>query len=198
MAIILGDQYLTLSTGTTAQRPTAANGLVRYNSTTGYMEMYDESDWRKIIKGYHGEYAYRGGPTSYNAAYKSNYYTGYHSNGDVFDATSNGAGITINKSGYYYCVGTQRFVSGDGFAGIALNGDRPSLDSTTNDGYWGHDHTGGTDDASYAMDYSWSQCFYVGYLAAGNFITHGAASSQSSTFYNTAPYAGALLIIKLK
>lgn len=199
MPIILDSQYVSLSSGTTAQRPTATNGSVRYNSTTGFMELYDESSWRKVLKGYYGDWAYRGGHSSFASAYKMNYTYGYHSSNDVYDATSNAQGITINKSGYYFCQANGRLAGGDGFVGIALNGDRTALDSSTNDGLWGHDHNGGTGVGGALFSESWSQSYYVGYLAAGNFVTAGyATNTWTSIQLQPLPYMGALLIIKLK
>ncbi|CAB4122075.1 hypothetical protein UFOVP20_52 [uncultured Caudovirales phage] len=34
-----------LPVGTTAQRPTAATGMIRYNSTTGAVEVYNGTSW---------------------------------------------------------------------------------------------------------------------------------------------------------
>ena len=44
---ILGEHALTLPVGTTAQRPTPTAGMLRANSTTGYIEYYDAgtSQW---------------------------------------------------------------------------------------------------------------------------------------------------------
>lgn len=38
---VLGEHAITLPVGTTAQRPTGVAGMVRFNTTTGYMEMFD-------------------------------------------------------------------------------------------------------------------------------------------------------------
>jgi hypothetical protein len=37
--------YLLPPVGTTAQRPTASTGMLRYNSTTNTLEFYNGSDW---------------------------------------------------------------------------------------------------------------------------------------------------------
>lgn len=39
---------LTVAAGTTAQRPTVANGQVRRNTTTGIVEMYSNGQWRTV------------------------------------------------------------------------------------------------------------------------------------------------------
>ena len=42
--------YFALPSGTTAQRPgSPANGMVRYNSTTGFAEIYENSGWFPIL-----------------------------------------------------------------------------------------------------------------------------------------------------
>ena len=47
MPTILGEHAMTLPVGTTAQRPTGAEGYIRKNSTTGYIEFWDptQSTW---------------------------------------------------------------------------------------------------------------------------------------------------------
>ena len=40
---------LTLPVGTTAQRPTGATGMTRFNSTTGYLEYYTGTAWVSSI-----------------------------------------------------------------------------------------------------------------------------------------------------
>jgi len=40
--------YFDLPNGTTAQRPSAASGMIRYNSTTALAEYYDGSAWKSI------------------------------------------------------------------------------------------------------------------------------------------------------
>ena len=40
--------YFDLPNGTTAQRPTAASGMIRYNSTLGLAEYYDGTQWKSI------------------------------------------------------------------------------------------------------------------------------------------------------
>ena len=37
--------YIQLPVGTTAQRPTAQTGMLRYNSTTSTLEYYNGSSW---------------------------------------------------------------------------------------------------------------------------------------------------------
>lgn len=40
---------LTIPTGTTAQRPTAVNGMLRLNTTTGTVEAYANSSWSEVF-----------------------------------------------------------------------------------------------------------------------------------------------------
>lgn len=44
----LSTGYLKLANGTTAERPTAANGMVRQNTTTGYTEVYMHGAWHNM------------------------------------------------------------------------------------------------------------------------------------------------------
>lgn len=70
--IINDTGYLTLPNGTDAQRPTAANGQMRYNTTSGQMEIYNNS-WIKLSTDYSIETIIigggGGGGASYNVAY---------------------------------------------------------------------------------------------------------------------------------
>ena len=47
---VSGTGALTVPNGTTDQRPTAANGMIRYNSTTGFMEAYSGGVWAPIAQ----------------------------------------------------------------------------------------------------------------------------------------------------
>ena len=62
----LGEQALSLPVGTTAQRPTGAFGMIRANSTTGYIEYYDSanSQWTGI-----GQFIASGGTVSTSGSY---------------------------------------------------------------------------------------------------------------------------------
>jgi hypothetical protein len=50
MATVLGDQYVTLGVGTTAQRPgTPTQGMTRLSSTFNYVELYDvHNTWQPV------------------------------------------------------------------------------------------------------------------------------------------------------
>ena len=45
---INSNEAVTIPSGTTAQRPTAATGMLRYNSTLGHVEFYNGSAWSNI------------------------------------------------------------------------------------------------------------------------------------------------------
>jgi hypothetical protein len=45
---VSGTGFIQLPSGTTAQRPTAANGQIRFNTTLGYTEVYQEGAWFAI------------------------------------------------------------------------------------------------------------------------------------------------------
>ena len=49
--IFTGNSAITLPVGTTSQRPSAAVGQLRYNSTTGTFEGYDSAGWNAIALG---------------------------------------------------------------------------------------------------------------------------------------------------
>jgi hypothetical protein len=55
MATVLGDQYVTLGVGTTAQRPATPDiGATRLNSTFNYVEHYDtNSTWQPVAPNYY-------------------------------------------------------------------------------------------------------------------------------------------------
>jgi len=46
--IINGTNALTVPSGTTAQRPSGSTGDIRVNTSTGYLEYYDGSDWQDL------------------------------------------------------------------------------------------------------------------------------------------------------
>jgi hypothetical protein len=46
--VIVGNNAVTIPTGTTAQRPTGSTGDIRINTTTGNFEYYDGSSWQVI------------------------------------------------------------------------------------------------------------------------------------------------------
>ena len=43
---------IALPKGTTAQRPTAVAGMIRWNSTTGAAELYNGAEWIEVITDY--------------------------------------------------------------------------------------------------------------------------------------------------
>jgi hypothetical protein len=48
-ATVLGDQYVTIGVGTTAERPNVpVQGMVRYNTTLSITEIYDGTLWSPI------------------------------------------------------------------------------------------------------------------------------------------------------
>ena len=50
--IINDTGFLTLPNGTTAERPTPANGMMRYNTSISQMEIYAGGDWRTVSTEY--------------------------------------------------------------------------------------------------------------------------------------------------
>lgn len=48
-ATVLGDQFVTIGVGTTAQRPASpVQGMVRYNTSLAITEIYDGTNWTPI------------------------------------------------------------------------------------------------------------------------------------------------------
>lgn len=139
--------------------------------------------WNKLTN----DFAYKEGPTSYNNSYISNWNTG-GGRGECLDPTSSGTGIYIRESGYYFAQGMQRISSVNGMTGLAINGDRSSLESRS-DNFWSHDHSG--DGAG-----EFSQSFCVGYFEAGWLITYGTPSSGMGA-YGVSGYNGGLIIWRL-
>lgn len=45
VAYVSTNGSITVPVGTTAQRPTGANGMIRFNTTTGRYEFYDTTNW---------------------------------------------------------------------------------------------------------------------------------------------------------
>jgi phage baseplate assembly protein gpV len=48
-AVFGGTGAVTLASGTTAQRPTATNGMIRYNTTNDKLEGYEAAEWKDLI-----------------------------------------------------------------------------------------------------------------------------------------------------
>jgi len=48
-AVLPGTGALTLTTGTTAQRPTGAAGMIRHNSTLDVVEVWGSADWQQLV-----------------------------------------------------------------------------------------------------------------------------------------------------
>jgi hypothetical protein len=63
---ILGEHGTVFPTGTTAQRPTAAEGMIRYNTTTSTLEIYAGGVWKSITLT--AGVASSGGPTTFNSS----------------------------------------------------------------------------------------------------------------------------------
>jgi hypothetical protein len=182
--IVSDTGHIQLPSGSTAQRPASPiNGLLRYNTNSQELENY-ENNWKKIIKGNVGDWAYKEGPISFNSAYRVNWNTGEHI-GTSMDATTYGFGILINETGRYIGRGWQR-VGTENFAGLSLNGDRAALDSR-NDLMWSHDHAGESE--------NWAQSVLLGYLEAGWIISFGPPANYGQ--YTVNGYSGGMWITRL-
>lgn len=140
-------------------------------------------NWNKLTN----DVAWKEGPTSYNNPYKNNWWRG-DGRGESLDATSDGTGIYIRESGFYYILAYQRITGVGGMIGIGVNGDRSVIESRVGN-LWGHDHSG---DASS----EWSQSIVVGNLQAGWLITSGPPSN-GNVGYASAGHTGGLIMWRL-
>ena len=83
---------VTLPSGTTAQRPSAASGQLRYNTSLGLTEFYDGSTWQPYVNpavGYNMAAVTGAGThqTHVNGAYRVHYFI---SGSNTFTPTMNG------------------------------------------------------------------------------------------------------------
>lgn len=85
-----------IPSGTTAQRPTGVNGMMRYNSTTAEYEVYKGSGWENINKAPSFEYIKTETATSYSLA--TNTDTSISALSVTITPTSTSAKVHINVS----------------------------------------------------------------------------------------------------
>lgn len=100
---VLGQNYVKVPTGTTAERPaSAANGYIRYNITTNYLEYYSNGAWTSIAA---PPAITSVSPTSYNGEQG----TSITINGSFFDS---GASVKfITAQNVEYTAATTTYVS---------------------------------------------------------------------------------------
>ena len=67
--VISDTGYLTLPVGTTAQRPTASNGMIRLNNSNNLMEFYSSGGWRPITGVSKGSLGTGGQQVLYNGSH---------------------------------------------------------------------------------------------------------------------------------
>ncbi|WP_409477497.1 beta strand repeat-containing protein [Pseudobdellovibrio sp. HCB154] len=164
----------TVGIGTTA--PTEKLEVAGNLKVTG--EIYGQKSW-----------GFKKGPTAFAADYVNAWSSGGGA-GSSIDCTSSANGCTILKSGTYEvrCVHRGNSTTST-FIGIALNGDRPALESRA-DAVWDHDHALGVG--------QFSESNFMGTLTAGNFITCGpATANQTYMIYGASSYNGTLTIKRI-
>lgn len=135
----------------------------------------------------------KGGPVAHAGApggpYASTWQKGIDS-GEYIDAHSNALGILINATGVYEIQARHRAASANGYATLAINGDRTALENRA-DGVFMHDHGVAMDDFSISE--------YIGVVPTGTLITHGPPSGQGATMrYGVGVYAGSLSVKRLR
>lgn len=133
------------------------------------------------------EWAALEGPTSYYGSYQTNWQTAFSSGHSLSASTSN-RGITVNKSGQYYCFSWQRSTGGDMYIGLGINGNRQALENRSS-GAWGHDHS--------AVSQVWAKSVYIGYLGSGEKVTSGPPTNSGNVSYATSGHTGGLIIFRL-
>ena len=113
---ISSNGYIKLPTGTTAQRPTGSNGMLRYNTDIGFVEAYQQGSWNAIGITYNGASA----STAFrnyadmlnqsvsgtywvktgNMASAQQYYVDYHTNGSAWIRLWLATTDNYNQAGY--------------------------------------------------------------------------------------------------
>lgn len=139
------------------------------------------------------DWAFKEAPSSYVSDYILNWNRG-NQGGPSMDALETATGIRILETGVYLIIYHHRKLTGPSaspYAGIALNGNRTLLDTTSNNEMWDHSHV------SNASSFLHSD--YLGPLTAGDLITAGPPSTYSTDFaFGTPGYLGTLYMIRIK
>ena len=115
---------LTLPNGTTAQRPTGSNGMMRYNTTLGQMEIYAGGDWRTVSTDYAIEVVLVAGGGGGGGGTSSGGGGGGGGGGVIYV----GSHIVTPGTGYSITIG-------GGGAGGATNGNGTAGSNSTGFGY---------------------------------------------------------------
>lgn len=130
--------YLQLPNGTDAQRPTAANGQMRYNTTSGQMEVYNNG-WIQLSTNYNIEVLLVGGGGGGGASYNISYGGGGGGGG--------GGYLEVNTS---VTPGTAYSLTvGGGGAGASISATAGTIGSSTTG--FGYTARGGGGGASYTQ-----------------------------------------------
>lgn len=162
--------------GVGTQAPTEKFEVVGNIKVSG--EIYKTTSW-----------GFKKGPAAFISDYINSWTSGYHA-GTSIDCTSSANGCSILKSGTYEIRCVQRANSTTStFVGVALNGDRATLEAYAN-GVWSHDHsiTGG----------GFTESNYMGTLTAGQFISCGPPTANSTfVTYGPSGYNGTITIKRI-
>ena len=134
-------------------------------------------------------WGFKKAPIAFVTDYINSWSSGYHA-GTSIDCTSSANGCSILKSGTYEIRCVQRASSTTStFIGIALNGDRVTLEGYAN-GVWSHDHS--------ISPGGFTESNYMGQLTAGQFITCGPPTANSAlVVYAANAYNGTLTIKRI-
>lgn len=180
--------------GDTAELPVTPDSLIDPTSlVVGDRVRCELAGRRLIVHGRQagsyplGEWAIKGGPTSYYAPYVNVWDKGLDS-GRSLDAHTNPASIVIGEDGIYEVIAVQRGTTSSDYIGIALNGNRSALETRTT-GVWSHDHASGAN--------SFSTSRYLGHLNAGELITSGAYTGGTGILQGSASHIGTLQVRRI-
>ena len=130
---VSGTGAISVPSGTTAQRPTARQGMIRYNTTIDEFEMRDDSDWQIIKKGGSatgGTITYSGSDTIHTFTTSDDFVCqgelvcdilvvggGAGAPHDKYHSAGGGAGGVHYATGYTLTAGTYTCTIGAGGAG---------------------------------------------------------------------------------
>jgi len=122
----------------------------------------------------------KAGPSAWVSAYKNSWFRGEDSGGSL-DAKTNPNGIVVKATGIYEVHAHQRGGSATDYLGIALDGDRTTLEFRAG-GVWTHDHSSGGNgfgNSCYMAPFSLGEVMTAGGPVAGANLFVGATTAGS-------------------
>lgn len=169
--------FIQMPSGTMAQRPASpVAGMLRYNTTTAYLEFYSGVSWQ-LIAGT-GTIAAAANCTLYLDAGLS---TSYPGTGTTWtDLSGNNNNFTIQNSSTWAYDGTNKCFNMSGSGGIS----GPNMMSSTNNTCVFIMKT--TDNQSLFWGSTGGSAYYLGAYSSGDQYYNGSVSVSSGLYMNTA------------